>query len=120
MLQAIALIGFAGLSGFGAWMAAAVLLGLGTAAAYPTLIAQVGDLAVPRDRAAAIGVYRLWRDFGYVAGALVAGVAADLLGYRSAIAVVALLIAASAVAAGQLLPAPQARLAQALAGEISD
>jgi hypothetical protein len=64
---------------------AAVILGLGTAAVIPSLIAQVSDLVTPRDRASGVGVHHLWRDLGYVAGGLLAGVLADLLGYRAAI-----------------------------------
>jgi MFS family permease len=74
---------------------AAVLLGIGTALVYPTLIAAVSDVAQPRDRAAVVGVYRFWRDIGFVLGALLAGFAADALGSRAAIAVVAVLTAAS-------------------------
>ena len=51
---------------------AAVLLGVGTAMVYPTLLAAVSDTVSPRERAQAVGVYRFWRDFGFVAGALVA------------------------------------------------
>ncbi|GBD32596.1 Inner membrane transport protein YnfM [bacterium HR33] len=118
VVQAMALLAFAAVEGFGFWMASAVLLGLGTAAVYPTLIAQVGDLVPPQERASAIGLYRLWRDFGYVAGALVAGVAADLLGYRTAIALVGALMAASALLARELLPAPQSSRAAGWAGEL--
>ena len=95
LLQAAALGLFAIGSGFPVWAGAAVLLGLGTAAVYPTLIAQVSDLVASRDRASAVGVYRLWRDLGYVAGALLAGITADLFGIRAAILIVALLTAAS-------------------------
>jgi MFS family permease len=105
LLQAVALAIFAAADGFGWWSVAAVLLGLGTAAVYPTLIAQVSDLLTARDRASGIGVYRLWRDLGYVAGALLAGVLADLLGYRVAIAAVAALTAVSGIVARRLLPA---------------
>ena len=42
-----------------------------------------------------MGVYRFWRDMGYVAGGLVAGVVADAVGFSGAIAVVAALTAAS-------------------------
>jgi MFS family permease len=52
---------------------------------YPTLLAAIGDVAHPQWRASAVGVYRLWRDGGYAAGALLAGVVADLLGLRWAI-----------------------------------
>ncbi|PWT99218.1 MAG: hypothetical protein C5B51_27645 [Terriglobia bacterium] len=65
-----------------------VLLGLGTAMVYPTLIAAVADVAQPTWRASAVGVYRLWRDGGYAIGALLAGVLADLLGIPWAVGVV--------------------------------
>ena len=48
-------------------LAAAMLLGVGTAMVYPTLIAAVSDATQPRDRARVVGVYRFWRDFGFVA-----------------------------------------------------
>ena len=77
-------------------LTAAVVLGGGTALVYPTLIAAVADSAAPLARARAVGVYRFWRDSGVVAGALVAGVLADALGSRSAIA----LIGAATVVSG--------------------
>jgi MFS family permease len=70
---------------FGAWLAGAVLLGLGTALVYPTLLAAISDVAHPAWRASAVGVYRLWRDGGYAVGALTAGLLADALGMASAI-----------------------------------
>jgi MFS family permease len=75
--------------------AAAALLGLGTALVYPTLIAAMSDAVTPVARAPVIGVYRFWRDSGYVAGGLIAGIVADALGYGGAIALVAGLTAAS-------------------------
>jgi MFS family permease len=74
---------------------AAVLLGLGTAMVYPTLLAAVSDATAPRDRARALGVYRFWRDFGFVLGALVAGIGADASSPQAAIAFVAVLTAVS-------------------------
>jgi MFS family permease len=74
---------------------AAVLLGAGTALVYPTLIAAMSDAVTPVARAPVVGVYRFWRDSGYVFGGLIAGTAADALGYGGAIAVVAGLTAAS-------------------------
>jgi hypothetical protein len=62
---------------------------------YPTLIAAISDFVSPVARAPVVGVYRFWRDAGYVAGALIAGAAADALGYGGAIAIVAGLTAAS-------------------------
>jgi MFS family permease len=76
---------------------AAVTLGLGTALVYPTLIAAISDAVAPVARPPAVGIYRFWRDMGYVAGALVAGLAADAIDYSGAIAIVALLTAASGV-----------------------
>jgi MFS family permease len=67
----------------------AVLLGLGTAMVYPTLLAAIGDVAHPAWRASAVGVYRLWRDLGYAVGALIAGVTADRFGLSAAVWLVA-------------------------------
>jgi MFS family permease len=83
--------------GFLPWAGAMVLLGLGTAMVYPTLLAAVSDVAHPEWRASAVGVYRLWRDGGYALGALLAGVLADLLGVPWAIIAIALLTFASGV-----------------------
>jgi len=69
----------------------AVLLGMGTAMVYPTLLATIGDVAHPAWRASAVGVYRLWRDLGYAVGALLAGLTADLFGLASALWLVAVL-----------------------------
>ena len=88
----------AGNGGFTSALAAATLLGLGTAMVYPTLIAAVSDVTQPRDRARVIGVYRFWRDFGFVAGALIAGIGADATSPSAAILIVAGLTAASGLA----------------------
>jgi MFS family permease len=74
---------------------AAVFLGAGTAMVYPTLIAAVSDVSQPRDRARIVGVYRFWRDIGFVIGALIAGIGADAASPRAAITIVAALTAAS-------------------------
>ena len=96
LVQAGALVLLAAGGGeFWAALVAAVLLGVGTALVYPTLIAAVADTVQPVDRAPAVGVYRFWRDFGFVAGALISGLAADSLGAGEAITLVAALTAAS-------------------------
>ena len=78
----------------------AVMLGLGTAMVYPTLLAAIGDVAHPSWRASAVGVYRLWRDLGYAVGALLAGITADLFGLPAAVWLVAgLTLMSGAVAA---------------------
>jgi MFS family permease len=96
-------------------LAAAVVLGIGTAADYPTLIAQAGDLVAPKTRASAIGLYRLWRDLGYVVGALLAGLLTDLLSFRATILIIAVLLVGSSLTALVLLPARSSsrRLARA-------
>jgi MFS family permease len=72
------------------WFAVgAVLLGIGTAMVYPTLLAAIGDVALPSWRASAVGVYRLWRDLGYAIGAVLAGVTADAMGLPAAMWLVA-------------------------------
>jgi MFS family permease len=78
-------------------LAAAGLLGIGTALVYPTLIAAVSDAVQPAERVQVVGVYRFWRDFGLVIGALLAGFVADAAGSGAAIAIVAGLTAASGV-----------------------
>lgn len=75
----------------------AVLLGIGTAMVYPTLLAAVSDVAHPSWRASAVGVYRMWRDLGYAFGAVMAGILADALGLSIAIAAVAVLTFASGI-----------------------
>jgi MFS family permease len=96
LLQAAALAGLALSDGDIALAAAtAVLLGLGTALVYPTLIAAMSDAVTPVARAPVVGVYRFWRDMGYALGAVIAGATADALGYGGAIGVVAALTAAS-------------------------
>jgi MFS family permease len=95
LLQAGALGLVAAAHTFPLWALAAVLLGVGTAMVYPTLLAAVGDVAHPAWRARAVGVYRLWRDGGFAIGALAAGLLADAFGITTAIWVVAALTAAS-------------------------
>jgi MFS family permease len=95
LLQAAALALVAVGDRFAVWAVAAVLLGVGTAMVYPTLLAAIGDVAHPAWRARSVGIYRLWRDGGFAVGALVAGVLADLYGIRAAVWVVAALTAVS-------------------------
>ncbi|NUO52835.1 MAG: MFS transporter [Polyangiaceae bacterium] len=76
---------------FGVFIVGGVLLGVGTAMVYPTLLASIGDVAHPSWRASAVGVYRLWRDAGYAVGAVIAGLTADALGLDAAMGVVAAL-----------------------------
>jgi MFS family permease len=85
----------AGDGAFAPSLAAALMLGAGTAMVYPTLIAAVSDASQPRDRARVVGVYRFWRDFGFVLGALIAGIGADATSTQTAILIVAVLTGGS-------------------------
>jgi MFS family permease len=87
-VQAGGIVGIASTASFSYWMSGAVLLGVGTAMVYPTLLAAIGDVAHPSWRASSVGVYRLWRDAGYAFGALLSGIIADALGVAWAIAAV--------------------------------
>lgn len=78
----------------------AILLGVGTAMVYPTLLAAIGDVVNPAWRASTVGVYRFWRDMGYAIGALLSGVVADLFGVASAMWLVAGLTFLSGAIAG--------------------
>jgi MFS family permease len=91
-------------------LAAAALLGAGTAMVYPTLIAAVSDASQPRERARTIGVYRFWRDFGFVVGALLGGFGADATSPRTAIAIVSALTAASGLVVAATRWQPRAQL----------
>ncbi len=110
-VQAVALGLFVIGSDLAAWLSAAVLLGLGTALVYPTLLAAVSDVAHPTWRASAVGVYRLWRDGGYAVGALLAGWCADAWSVPAAVAVVGGVTFASglivALVMSETLPRPE-------------
>jgi MFS family permease len=94
-VQAIAIAAIAATHGFGPWILGAMLLGIGTAMVYPTLLAAIGDVAHPLWRARAVGVYRLWRDAGFAVGAILAGILADTFSVTVAIWAVAALTALS-------------------------
>lgn len=98
-LQALAIMLIIVTSTFIWFVLAAVLLGIGTAMVYPTLLAAIGDVVNPAWRASTVGVYRLWRDLGYAFGALLSGVMADLFGVASAMWFVAALTFLSGVIA---------------------
>jgi MFS family permease len=94
-----------GKGGLGSAVAAAVVLGIGTALVYPTLLAAVSDAVTPLARARATGVYRFWRDIGLVAGALLGGIGADTFGSGATLTIVGGMTAASGLA----FAAPAAR-----------
>jgi len=102
-VQALGITAFVIGRSFSSWMVGAILLGIGTALVYPTLLAAVSDVAHPDWRASAVGVYRLWRDSGYAIGAIAAGLLADAFSLPFAItAVGALTFVSGVVVAGAM------------------
>lgn len=95
LTQAAAIGAIAVWTGFLPWLLAAIVLGVGTAMVYPTLIAVVADVAEPRHRGAVVGIYRFWRDLGIAIGALLIGIVANAVGSTTAILVVAAITAGS-------------------------
>src|SRR6266581_4911314 len=85
------------------WLLGSLLLGIGTAMVYPSLIAAVSDASHPTWRARSLSVYRFWRDLGYSIGALSAGVIADIFGLAWAIGSIAALTFGSGVVVAILL-----------------
>lgn len=90
-IQALALWWILFIDSYSLWILGAIILGIGTAMVYPTLIASISDVAHPDWRATSVGIYRFWRDSGYAFGALMAGIIADILNVNWAIGLVALL-----------------------------
>jgi len=88
---------------FAWWLVASLLLGLGTAMVYPSLIAAVSDASQPTWRARSLSVYRFWRDLGYAIGALSAGLIADFFGLVWAISAIAALTFISGMVVGVLM-----------------
>lgn len=99
LCQAGALLGLGAADSVTGWLAGVAVLGAGTALAYPVLLAAAGDMAAPARRASSIGLYRFWRDLGFLAGALGGGALADAIGTPDALATLAGAAAISAALA---------------------
>jgi MFS family permease len=104
LIQGAALMVMVVVQGLGPWLVTGAALGVGTAMVYPTLLAAIGDVAHPSSRGTAFGIYRFWRDSGYVVGALLAGALADGFGMRAAIGAVGVLTFASGTLAAARMP----------------
>jgi MFS family permease len=85
------------------WLVGALLMGIGMALLYPTLLAVVSDVAAPQWRATSLGVYRLWRDSGYAFGALAIGGIADAFGLLAGFWFAAALMAVSGLIVALLM-----------------
>ncbi len=72
-------------------MIISVILGIGTAIVYPTFLSSIAEDTHPQQRAETIGVFRFWRDLGYVVGALLTGIVTDFFSIEFSIVVIGLL-----------------------------
>ena len=104
------------------WIAGAVLMGIGMALLYPTLLAAVSDVAHPSWRATSLGVYRFWRDSGYAFGALAIGGVADVFGLLSSFWFATAIMALSGCIVALLMyeTLPARRIAPAARGREQD
>lgn len=107
-VQAAGLFMTAATRSFEYWLIASLLLGVGTAMVYPSLIAAVSDASHPTWRVRSLSVYRFWRDLGYAIGALSAGLIADAFGLAWAIASIATLTFVSGAVVAVVMREPKA------------
>lgn len=89
LLQGLAILFIPFSSDFHVLAAISAILGLGTALVYPTFLSTIAQATSPQQRAESIGTFRLWRDLGYVFGAVISGITADLFGIEYAIVLIA-------------------------------
>ena len=89
LLQAVAIAYLIFASSYFQMVLVSVFLGIGTAMVYPTFLATISDNTHALDRAKSLGIFRFWRDSGYVFGALLAGVLADIFGLSITLIIVA-------------------------------
>ncbi|MDP1974021.1 MFS transporter [Sediminibacterium sp.] len=99
LLQALAIVFLVVFTSFTGAIIAAVLLGLGTGLVYPNFLTVVAENAHPTQRAEVMGVFRFWRDGGYVIGALLSGFLADSMGLNGALYSVAAITAVAGIIA---------------------
>lgn len=96
LLQGIAILGLLWAEAFFVYAALSFVLGLGTAVVYPTFLASIAQNTHPTDRAASLGIFRLWRDLGYAFGAILTGILADYFELNVSIIVIGCLTVVSA------------------------
>jgi len=96
LLQGLAILLIPFFDEFNSLVILSVVLGLATALVYPTFLTTIAANTHPTQRAESIGVFRLWRDLGYVFGAIISGFVADYFGLNYAIYIVAIITILSA------------------------
>ncbi|MCS6928770.1 MAG: MFS transporter [Saprospiraceae bacterium] len=105
LIQGLAIVWIPYWENFLGLLVLSIKLGVGTALVYPTFLVTIAQTTHPQQHAESIGVFRLWRDFGYAAGALLSGLMADLLGIKHAIFFVGVLTLLSAAVIQRRMPA---------------
>jgi MFS family permease len=101
LLQAVAILIVAIASALPLLILASVLLGFGTALVYPNFLSVIAESTHPKQRAESLSIFRLWRDSGYVFGALLSGVLADAFGITYALFIVAAITAIAGLIANR-------------------
>ncbi|MGA7541463.1 MAG: hypothetical protein WBW34_00215, partial [Nitrososphaeraceae archaeon] len=79
------------------WLDYMYTFGMNTYEQLPTLLAAISDIAQPKWRATSLGVYRFWRDLGFVFGAIGVGFIADISNSSIAIQLVAWIAVGSGI-----------------------
>jgi multidrug resistance protein len=95
VFSALAFAGFAFASGYPAFVASAILWGIGVAGAGSASAAYAADQAPPGANGLTMGIYRMLSDIGYVVGPAALGLVAELGGAQTALvgsAVLAVLV----------------------------
>lgn len=97
LLQGIAIILIIFSSNIIHYITISVVLGIGTAIVYPTFLSAIAEDTNPQQRAKSLGVFRFWRDLGYVIGALLTGIFTDLYSIDFSIAFIGILTILSSI-----------------------
>jgi MFS family permease len=99
VIQGLAIFSMVFLYSFGGILIAAALLGIGTALVYPSFLTVMAENLHPAQRAVGLSLFRFWRDSGYVAGAILAGLLADSIGIPGTLVFIAILTIAAGLLA---------------------
>jgi len=101
LLQAVAILIVAIASSLPLLILASIILGFGTAMVYPNFLSVIAESTHPKQRAESLSIFRLWRDSGYVFGALLSGVLADAFGITYALFIAAAITAIAGLIANR-------------------
>ncbi len=88
-LQGVSILMFVFFGSFSLTVLASGLLGIGTALVYPNFLTVIAENLHPTQRASGLSIFRFWRDSGYVFGAILAGIFADIFGLSITLIIIA-------------------------------